>query len=126
MEKIFTIICILVISALVLAQQEDSVDVTFFYYTDNNWDTVYLPGEFNGWVNNSPVSLMNFDPVKDFWYKTVRLRVGGPAQPFIPGAYQYKFYADGVWLSDPLNPRQDVNNNLNSYLFHQWSGCLVL
>ncbi len=121
MKKIFTIICILVISSLVLAQQEDSVDVTFFYYPDNNPNTVYLPGEFNGWVNNSPVSLMSFDPVNNYWYKTVRLRVGGPdplPAPFsIPGAYQYKFYADGVWLQDPLNPRENPNDNNNSYLF---------
>jgi glycosidase len=121
MKKIFTIIFILVISSLVLSQQEDSVDVTFFYYPENNPTTVYLPGEFNGWVNNSPTSLMNFDPVNGSWYKTVRLRVGGPDPlpvPFsIPGAYQYKFYADGVWLGDPLNPRHNPNDNENSYLF---------
>jgi len=121
MKKIFTIICILVISSLVLAQQDDSVDVTFFYYPDINPNTVYLPGEFNGWVNNSPVSLMSFDPFNDFWYKTVRLRVDGPdplpATFSVPGAYQYKFFPDGVWIADPLNPRQNSNDNNNSYLF---------
>jgi len=116
MNKSFTIICILVISSLAIAQQDDSVDVTFFYYPEDNPNTVYLPGEFNGWTFNSS-SLMIEDPITGIWFKTFRLRVGGHLQPFIPGAYEYKFYADGVWLSDPLNPRQDVNNNNNSYIF---------
>jgi len=121
MKKILTIICILVISSLVTAQQDDSVDVTFLYYPDNNPSTVYLAGEFNGWVNNAPSSLMSYDPVNEVWYKTVRLRVSGPdplPAPFsIPGAYQYKFYANDVWLQDPLNPRENPNDNNNSYLF---------
>ncbi|MGB5848767.1 MAG: hypothetical protein WBH40_09785, partial [Ignavibacteriaceae bacterium] len=120
MKRIFTIISILVISSLVLAQQDDSVDVTFFYYPDNNPNTVYLPGEFNGWTLNS-ASMMTFDPVSESWFKTFRLRVGGPDPlpvPFsVPGAYQYKINADNIWLQDPLNPRENPNDNNNSFLF---------
>jgi len=108
------------ISINMLLAQDDSVDVTFFYYPDDNPNTVYLPGEFNGWTLNSS-SLMTEDPVTGIWSKTVRLRVGGPnplpAPQSIPGAYQYKFNADGNWLQDPLNPRQNPNDNNNSYLF---------
>ncbi len=80
---------------------------------------VYLPGEFNGWVLNS-TSLMSYDAGTNTWYKTVKLRVGGPNPPpapvSIPGAYQYKIN-DGQWFPDPLNPRQNPNDNNNSYLF---------
>ena len=78
---------------------------------------MYLRGEFNGWTLSAP---MTFDPTSSSWSATVNLRVGGPvplpAANSIPGAYQYKFYADGVWLSDPLYPRQNPNDN-NSYLY---------
>jgi glycosidase len=118
MKKLFTILYILVISSLVFAQQDDSVDVTFFYYPDDNPSSVYLRGEFNGWTENNP---MTFDPGSSSWFTTIRLRVGGPdplpALFSIPGAYQYKFFADGVWLGDPLNPRHNPNDNDNSYLF---------
>ncbi|MCK7528151.1 MAG: hypothetical protein MZV64_66545 [Ignavibacteriales bacterium] len=80
-----------------------------------------MPGEFNGWVINNPTSLMSRDLVNNFWYKTVKLRVGGPnplpAPNSISGAYQYKFNAGGVWMPDPLNPRQNPSDNNNSYLF---------
>ncbi|MBT8387869.1 MAG: hypothetical protein KJO12_10695, partial [Ignavibacteria bacterium] len=116
MKYFYTVLVFVLLSSLNIAQSDDSVDVTFFYYPEDNPNTVYLPGEFNGWTFNSS-SLMTEDPITGIWSKTIRLRVGGHVQPFIPGAYEYKFYADGVWLSDPLNPRQDVNNNNNSYLF---------
>ncbi len=120
MKYFYTVFVFIIFSILISAQTDDSVDVTFFYYPDDNPITVYLPGEFNGWTLNS-ASIMTFDPVLESWLKTVRLRVGGPdplPAPFsVPGAYQYKFNADGTWLPDPLNPRQNLNDNNNSYLF---------
>ena len=121
MKYLTTIILLLIFAQLNFTQQDDSVDVNFYYYPNNNPNNVYLPGEFNGWTINSPISLMSYDPGTNTWSKTVRLRVGGPdplPAPFsVPGAYQYKFHADGVWFSDPLNPRQNPNDNNNSYLF---------
>jgi glycosidase len=108
------------ISINLLFAQNDSVDVTFFYHPEDNPNTVYLPGEFNGWTLNAS-SLMTEDLVTGIWSKTVLLRVGGPnplpAPHSIPGAYQYKINADGNWLQDPLNPRQNPQDNNNSYLF---------
>lgn len=102
----------------ILLAQDDSVDVTFFYYPDDSPSSVHLRGEFNDWSLDNP---MIFDPGSSSWYATVRLREGGPdplPAPFsVPEAYQYKFYADGIWLQDPLNPRQNPNDNNNSYLF---------
>ena len=111
------------------AQIPDSVDVTFFYKPDGNPSVVYLAGEFNHWANNSggvitdPQFKMTLDPSTGIWSKTERLRVGGPVplpdpSHSIPGAYQYKFNENGsTWLSDPLNPRHNQNDNNNSYLF---------
>ena len=102
--------------------QQDSVDVTFFHKPVGNPQNVWLPGEFNGWVINNPVSLMSRDAASGIWSKTVRLRVGGP-NPLpspgksVPGAYQYKLNEDGNWFADPLNPRQNPADNNNSYLF---------
>ena len=107
------------LSQLVFAQS-DSVDVTFYYSADDLPTIVHLPGEFNGWTLNS-ASAMTQDPTTGIWSKTVRLRVSGPfplpSENSVPGAYQYKFNADGNWIQDPLNPRYNVNDYNNSYLY---------
>ncbi len=111
--------------------QADSVDVSFFYKTLNNPSVVYLAGEFNRWAGNvggvisNPSAAMAFESRSGTWRKTVRLRVGGP-DPLpdpgrsIPGAYQYKFNENGSvsgWRPDPLNPRQNPNDQNNSLVF---------
>jgi len=99
---------------------QDSVDVTFFHYTEDlpNID-VHIPGEFNGWNPSSAASLMDYDAATETWSKTIRLRVGGPnplpSGNSVPGAYQYKFWF-GSWFPDPLNPRNNPSDNNNSYL----------
>jgi glycosidase len=115
--KLYTVLSVIIFYCGIVYAQS-TVDVTFFYYPTDNPSSVYLRGEFNGWTTNTP---MTFDPASSSWSATVNLRVGGPnplpATFSIPGAYQYKFYADDVWLPDPLNPRQNPNDNNNSYLF---------
>lgn len=120
MKKLIVTAYIFLLTQFIFGQQDDSVYVTFYYHPDDNPANVYLPGEFNGWVINNPVSLMSYDAGSNTWYKTVKLRVGGPdplPAPFsITGAYQYKFN-DGQWFPDPLNPRQNPLDNDNSYLY---------
>ncbi|MFC2083640.1 alpha-amylase family glycosyl hydrolase [Bacteroidota bacterium] len=120
MKLFFALFVGLIFSQILFAQSNESVDVTFYYFPNGNPSKVYIPGEFNEWTLSSS-TLMNEDPATGIWSKTVRLRVGGPnplpAQYSVPGAYQYKFNADGTWLQDPLNPRQNPNDNNNSYLY---------
>jgi 1,4-alpha-glucan branching enzyme len=110
-----------------LYAQSDSVDVTFYYKPAGNPSVVFLPGEFNNWGPNSggtiagnAPSRMSFEAATGRWAKTVRLRVGGQPNGGVVGAYQYKFNENGSsggWLSDPLNPRRNPNDNNNSFLY---------
>ena len=118
MKKLMIVLVSLLLSQFLLGQ--DSVDVTFYYYPDNNPSNVHIPGEFNGWNPSAAVSQMTHDATDNSWMKTVRLRVGGPdplpAVNSVQGAYQYKFH-DGNWFPDPLNPRQNLQDNSNTYLY---------
>ena len=55
------------ISVNILLAQDDSVDVTFFYYPNDNPSSVYLRGEFNNWDLNNPMTL---DPGSSSWFAT--------------------------------------------------------
>ena len=106
---------------------QDSVDVVFRYKpTTSNPSSVYLPGEFNSWGHNSggvipsnDPSLMTRDAITGVWTKSVRLQIGFPGTSNgIVGAYQYKFNENGSkWLADPLNPRTNLSDVGNSYLY---------
>ena len=117
MKHFYKLIVLLLLTNLSYSQSNDSVDATFYYYPDNNPTSVHLRGEFNGWSLDNP---MTYEPATSSWFTTIRLREGGPdplpAPHSIPGAYQYKFYADNVWLPDPLNPRSNPLDNFNSSL----------
>lgn len=98
---------------------QDSVDVTFRYYPENVVTRVLLPGEFNdfgpnssGVISPTAPSLMEYDAVGDFWFKILRLEVGGGESTNDGNfGYRYKFHEhyDGSgssfeWIADPLNP----------------------
>ncbi|MGA9408774.1 MAG: alpha-amylase family glycosyl hydrolase [Bacteroidota bacterium] len=126
MKKTVLMFAITVASAFtMMAQSTDSVDVTFYYKPIDNPTSVFLPGEFNNWgpnssgvISASASSKMTKDTSTGIWWKTVRLRVGGNIGGIWAGAYEYKFNENGTsWSSDPLNPRQDANNNGNSILY---------
>jgi glycosidase len=101
----------MLVGAVVRAQ--DSVDVTFRYNISGFPSGVSVPGEFNGWNNTAwPMSYQG----GTLWIRNARLRVGGQVGGGVPGAYQYKFYYNGVttWPNDPLNHHvntADPNNN---------------
>ncbi|MBC8375842.1 MAG: T9SS type A sorting domain-containing protein [FCB group bacterium] len=117
MQKKFIIILTLILAQITFAQ--DSVDVTFYYYPTDNPSSVHIPGEFNGWNPSAAISQMSYNSAGNVWFKTVRLRVGGPdplpSPNSVSGAYQYKFH-DGDWFPDPLNPRQNPSDNNNTFL----------
>ncbi len=122
----FIAVSLLCMITLVPLMAQDSVDVFFTYKTTTNPTNVYLPGEFNNWANNSgglispnPLWNMTYDGVNHFWYKTVRLRVGGAPTGGVHGAYQYKINENGCsscWSNDPINQHVNTADNSNSYI----------
>ncbi|MEX2603184.1 MAG: hypothetical protein WD361_03225, partial [Gracilimonas sp.] len=79
---------------------QQTVDVTFRYYTNDNAIRAFVPGSFNNWGNNTSGrintddgSLMMEDTVNGFWYKTVTLNVGGGTFSYNgTDGYAYKFH----------------------------------
>lgn len=111
-------------------QAQDSTDVTFRYYPSDNAVRAFVPGEFNDWGNNSSGvisatdgSLMEEDAGNGFWYKTIRLEVGGGgATNNGASGYTYKFHehlnesgTENAWITDPLNP-VSVGQNSDSFI----------
>ncbi len=73
--------------------------VMFAY--EGNADTVNLAGNFNDW--NTSANLMERVPNSNKWRSILTLA---------PGTYEYKFYVDGQWVSDPNAPtKEDLNRN---------------
>ena len=70
--------------------------VTFIFNGYSDVRQVYLAGDFNQW---KPLKKMS-----KYRDGTFQVKV-----PLKPGEYQYKFVADGNWLSDPQAPQQVVN-----------------
>jgi cyclomaltodextrinase len=66
--------------------------VTFTFLTDRQFSSVYLAGTFNEW--NTDVTRMR--PVEGGYEVTLPLAVG---------EYQYKFVADGQWITDETASR---------------------
>ncbi|HBX67007.1 MAG TPA: hypothetical protein DEG32_12940, partial [Balneolaceae bacterium] len=108
------------------ATAQNTVDVTFRYYSGENAVRAYVPGEFNNWGNNtdgrianSDGSLMTEDEENGFWYKSVNLTVGGgTATNNGATGYAYKFHeqynasgSEWQWFTDPLNPIAIGMNN---------------
>ena len=105
---------------------QESINVTFQYIADQNVVRAFVPGEFNNWGNNnsgvispSDGSLMTYDDVNGFWYKTIPLVIGGgTATNNGKSGYAYKFHehfnqsgTDWNWVTDPLNEISIGNNN---------------
>jgi hypothetical protein len=106
------------------AYSADSVTVTFRYVdTTGRVVRCYVPGDFNNWgpqsvpgvISPGAVSQMQFSASGGYFWKSVRLEVGG--------SHAYKFYvdydsvaADSQWLPDPLNPLTDGSQFGNSLM----------
>jgi glycosidase len=116
-RSLYSLIFSLCLVGLVSAQT-DSVDVTFRFSTSGHTN-VSVPGEFNGWT---PANARMTNVGGDVWTKTVRLRIGGnPSPPLVgvPGAWQYKFWYDGVttWPNDSLDHHVNPRDNDNSFIY---------
>ena len=104
---------------------QDSLDVTFRFLRPGigGIERAFLPGTFNGWGqpfqgNNSCIvpgdeSEMTWVRLENYWRHTVRLEVGQRSEYKI----QTHFDVSGTnceWLSDPLNPDVNAQDNNNS------------
>lgn len=126
--SVFLFVNLFILSVTTLAQ--DSLNITFRYYANENTLRAFVPGEFNGWGPNNngqiatdAVSLMEEHPEHGFWFKTIRLEVGGGTTTRdSKTGYAYKFHeqynASGTtweWFSDPRNALT-VGPNSDSFL----------
>ena len=59
--------------------------------------TVSLAADFNNWDLKAHPMRRSQNGV---WTKVVMV---------FPGQYEYRFYVDGQWFNDPLNPTRSVN-----------------
>ena len=73
--------------------------VVFNYLGEAGTRSVTVPGSFNEW-DTSKDSMTNVDGV---WTLSKKL---------VPGVYEYKFYVDGQWIHDPLNPHIQNDNSV--------------
>ncbi len=76
--------------------------VTFRFKPNHKYKSVSVFGSFNDW--NRHQYYMNPD----------RKGVFSVTLPIEPGSYQYKFFADGLELTDPQNP-DSISNGMGSY-----------
>ncbi len=68
---------------------------------------VAIAGDFNGWQVSDEHRLDNME--NGLWGRIFKLE---------PGKYRYKFVVDGEWITDPTNPRTEIDEkgNINSLL----------
>ncbi len=87
-------------------QKESGRDVEFSFHAPEVTE-VFLAAEFNGWDTSSLLMKQDRDGV---WKTTVKL---------LPGRYEYKFYADNVWVED-LPAAELVSNPFGTKNFVIW------
>jgi len=100
------------------------INITFRHYpTNQSVVRAFLPGTFNNWGPNSngvifptASSIMTYVDSLKFYIKKLRLKVGD--------THNYKFHEHdndsgipGKWITDPLNPFINYNDNNNSILY---------
>lgn len=126
MKRAWLLAVLLALAALPAAAQP--IDVTFRFLPDLTWPPIepvvraFVPGEFNNWGPNSngqiqegaPSQMTYHEALAEYRY-TVALTPGQTVQYKIH-YHQTSSPASGVWISDPLNPRTNPNDNNNSVL----------
>lgn len=76
------------------AAPEQRVRLEFRNPTANS---VFVAGSFNDW---HPAASEMIDLGNGHWIKELTLK---------PGVYEYRFVADGVWITDPACPETSLN-----------------
>ena len=71
--------------------------VKLTFKAGQNFNSVYVAGDFTGWQDNPITMKKNRD---GSW---------SALAPMTPGEHEYKFIADGQWMLDPNAPSR-VNN----------------
>jgi 1,4-alpha-glucan branching enzyme len=85
--------------AMAVVADKKTTEVTFILSGHPDAKQVYLAGDFNQWDPKK----QRMSKYRDGSFKT-RIALA-------PGAYQYKFVADGVWLIDPAACEQVKNES---------------
>jgi len=78
-----------------------------FTFIDPDAKSVYIAGDFNGWKISDESRLQKVKEGE--WRKVFNLE---------SGRYQYKYVVDGEWITDPQNPKTELDRsgNKNSLL----------
>ncbi|MBU6340398.1 MAG: hypothetical protein KGS48_02785 [Bacteroidetes bacterium] len=86
-------------------KENDRGNAYFYLNGFENAQSVILAGSFNSWDEHA----LKMKKTARGWHIRLELQ---------PGAYQYKFIVDGVWMHDPENPVRQLNeyNTFNSVL----------
>jgi len=131
MRTIFAVVfCMAIGAAGILRAQSpaDSARITFRAHQPST-PTVYVPGQFNNWGNNSggtipagDTSQMAYNGSLLAWTKTYTFKIHDASdsrRTLGDSVFQYKFNSGGTssgWYSDPLNPEQNPAEYNNSVL----------
>jgi 5'-AMP-activated protein kinase regulatory beta subunit len=69
-----------------------------FKFKDKGAEKVFLAGDFNQWNKKSHPMKKSTDGI---WTRSILVT---------PGRYEYKFFADGDWKEDDINPSRCTNH----------------
>ncbi|MBI3585661.1 MAG: hypothetical protein HY088_00840 [Ignavibacteriales bacterium] len=118
MKQLLLVIVLSVFFESVFAQSSsDSVTLSVRRYPPA-FTTQYWVGQFNNW--NSSIWPMTY--TGEYWIITRTLKIHtspAPSPEFGDSVWQYKFFppeSGTTWLTDPLNPESNPNDNNNSIL----------
>lgn len=118
MRKLLLIVALSVLFENTFAQSpSDSVTLSVRRYPPA-FTTQYWVGQFNNW--NSTAWPMSYNG--DYWAITRTLKIHtspAPSPEFGDSVWQYKFFppeSGTTWVTDPLNPESNPNDNSNSIL----------
>ena len=79
--------------------EDQEKEAVLFEHYDPDADSVYIAGDFNGWIVDQKSKLQNTK--EGYWTKKYNLE---------QGRYRYKFIVDGKWVIDATNPKTESDD----------------